>query len=347
MLGNSFSTYCQVIGGESVFQFMRLPNSAHVAGLGGACVSNPSEDIALSFGNPALLRPIFNNSLAINQNFYLAGSSFSNVIYGWHSKKWNTTFAGGISFLNYGKMKETNIYGQVYNDVLASELNMQISACKNYKTKWRYGSTAKVVNSQLGSINSVGLMADAGIVYYDTVKQLYWGMVAKNIGFQLQKYSTQAGQEPLPFDMQIGITKKFLKAPFRINVLAHHLYQWNVRYDNPLDNINSNFFGNTDTVSKNYIADKIFRHLNFGVDVLLGKKIEFNIGYNHLQRSELALKEKLGFTGFSFGLGLHFKKIQIRYARTNYNLAGNSNTIGINMQLKESFGLGKQPGSNW
>jgi hypothetical protein len=335
----------QITGGESIYQFMRLPNSAHSSAMGGIVVCNPSDDVSFGFSNPALIRPGMHNQLAVNQNFYLANSSYTNAMYAHHSAKINTTFAGGISFMNYGIMNLTNAIGQITNRLTSTALNMQVSASKNYKQKWRYGAALKFVNSQLAFQQSAGLMADAGLQYFDTINQLYIGMVAKNIGFSFNNYTNVS--EPLPFDMRIGLTKKFIKAPFRINVIMHHLYQWDIRYDNPADNINSSFFGSTDTVAKNYFADKLFRHFNFGIDMLLGKRLEINIGYSHQRRAELALKDKLGFAGFSLGANFIFPKFQLHYARNIYALAGNYNEVGVNFKLKETFGIGKAAIGNW
>jgi hypothetical protein len=342
----SFCT-AQVTGGESIYQFLRLSNSAHATGMGGMIVSNPSEDVAFAFANPALLRPSLHNQLSINQNFFITGSSYSNTMYASYSPKLKTTFAGGISYMNHGKITATNYFGQTLNNVMATEICAQISASKSYKKKWRGGASLKFVNSQLADLQSAGLMADAGVIYFDTAKQLYIGMLAKNIGFQFNKYSTQSGSEPLPFDMQLGISKKFLKAPFRLNAIVHHLYQWDIRYDNPADKVDNSFFGNTDTAVNTYFADKLFRHFNFGVDLLLGKRLELNVGYSHQRRGELALKEKLGMAGFSFGVGLNFPKFNLHYGRNVYNLAGTNNEIGINFKMKEMFGLGKSAIGDW
>jgi hypothetical protein len=331
--------FAQVTGGESIFQFLRLPNSAHASAMGGMVVSNPSNDVSFGYSNPALLNPGMHNQLAINQNFYLAGSSYTNAMYAHHSTKWNTTFGGGISYMNYGKIDVTNTNGQIIGRNNASGVNMQINASKTYKNKWRYGAALKFVNVALASQQGNGVMADAGLQYADTTKQLYFGMVVKNIGFSTSRFTTQS--EPLPFDMRIGITKKFVKAPFRINAIVHHLYQWDIRYDNPADQLNSSFFGNTDTIPNNYFADKLFRHFNFGIDVILGKRLEINVGYSHQRRGELALKEKLALAGFSVGANLYFPKFDIHYGRSIYALAGNYNDIGVNFKLKEAFGLGK------
>ncbi len=335
----SISSSAQVTGGESTMQFLRLSNNPTTTAMGGIVVANPNANVMLGFANPALLRPAMHNTLSINNNFYIAGTNINNLGYAYYHPKLKTIFGALINYTNYGTLTQTNALGQVLGDVTARDYAFQISASRNYLTRWRYGASIKLANSRLNNLKSSALLADFGVLYFDTANQFYFGMNAKNFGGQLKKYNSSQASEPLPFDLQIGISKKFLKAPFRLNIIGHHLYKWDIRYDNPLDKTNSNIFGADSTV-KNYDIDKIFRHINFGVDVVLSRNFEINAGYSHQRRGELAVKEKQGLAGFSFGLSVNIKKIHIYYARSTYNQAGNYNELGLNFQLKEMFGLG-------
>jgi hypothetical protein len=333
---------CQIVGGQQVMSFLKIPNSAHASGMGGIVVSNPSNDIMFGFSNPALLRPQFNNHLGLSQNFYIAGSKISNIAYAKYVPRLKTTFGALVTYLDYGSFNANTLTGQANGTFKAVDMALQLNASRAYLTKWHYGAALKIANSKLFYYNSLAILADAGVAYHDTANQFYFGMCAKNIGFQFKQYSTTNGNEPLPYDMQIGLSKKLLKAPIRFNIIGHHLYQWNIRYDNPADIVSTNIFGtDTNSGTKYYFADKLFRHVNFGVDLLLGKNLEINVGYNHLRRAELALADKKGLAGFSFGLGLNFTKLQIHYAHNQYHLAGGYNEIGINFNMKETFGIGK------
>ncbi len=334
-----FKTNAQVVGGESVYQFLRIAPSTHISAMGGSVVCNPSQDVSFAMQNPALLRPTLHSHLSINQNLFF-GANITNVMYAYHLVKYNTTVGGGITYVNHGKINATYTNGVTYDNIFAVETALQLSAASEYKNKWRYGLTTKLVSSQLGAQNSIGLMADGGVVYADTAKQIYFGMLAKNIGGQLSKYNTQSGSEPLPFDMQIGISKKFLKAPFKINAILHHLYQWDVNYDNPTDRA-QNFFNTTDTVFKKNVPQILLKHLNLSVDLLLGKRIELTVGYNHMRRGELVLKDRLGLGGFSFGAALLLPKINVYFARALYNSGTAYNQFGVNVKMKEMFGIGK------
>jgi hypothetical protein len=346
----NMQVYAQVTGGDGIMQFLNVANNAHVTAMGGMCVSNPSADPMLGLSNPALLRPEFHNFLSLSQNFYYADTKISNLHYVQYSEKYKTTFAGAITYVAYGQFNYTDNIGNVQASRNATDFAIQASASRNYLTKWRYGTTIKFVNSNLLDNKSSALLADFGIVYYDTAKQVYFGALAKNIGTQISRYNKTQGTEALPFDMQIGWSKKFIKAPFRINVIAHHLYQWDIRYNNPADVTVNSFFGqDSSALQKKYVGDKILRHFNFGVDLVLGKRLEATFGYSHQRRGELALQDYKKMSGFSFGFGVNLNKLQLQYGRSIYGLSGAYNEIAINFNMKSLFGLGTKLGAdrNW
>lgn len=341
----------QVLGGEYTFEFLRLAQSPHIAALGGYAVSNPAPDLMLSTGNPALLRPEFHTQLGLNYNRFYAGTQTSNMLFAYHHPKLNTTFGFGIQYLNYGSFLLTDNIGNVLGNGNAADYSIQLSASRQYLERWRYGATIKLAHSKLISNSSLALVADIGVMYADTNRKLYIGAVVKNAGLQLKKYQAADGSQPLPLDLQVGITKRFKKAPFSISVLGHHLYTWDVHYNNPADKKdNILLFNDSSTTAKekNYFAEKLFRHLAFALDINLGKRLEISVGYNHLRRGELGIDERKGMAGFSYGVGMYLNKFVIHYARSHYHLAGAYNEFGINFSLNQLFGVG--PGGrkiNW
>lgn len=333
----------QVNGGEHIFEFLRLSQSPHITAVGGISVTNPSKDVMLSTGNPALLRPEFHTHLGLNYNIYYAGTRVSNLFYAHHSKRANTTFGLGVQYLDYGTFNLTDQLGNISGTSKAADYAIAISASRSYSERWRYGTSLRYAHSNLINTKSSALLADIGVVYADTNSQWYAGAVVKNAGIQLKKFDRNIGSQPLPLDLQIGVMKKFKKAPFAISVLAHHLYTWDIRYDNPADQQDNTLLFNdntTDTKEKSYFADKLFRHLVFALDINLGKRLELSAGYNHLRRSELAITEKKGMSGFSFGGGLYLNKFIIHFAQSYYHIAGAYSEVGINFALNQLFGLG-------
>lgn len=340
----SFHTsFAQVSGGQRTMEFLRLPNAPRISSLGGINVANPDQDISFALQNPSLMRPGLHNQLGLNYNNYYAGISIANLQYGYHAPKIQTSFVLGVQYLNYGNFLKTDELGNDYGNFSANEYAISLGASRQYKEHWRYGAALKWAHSSLYDKSASAVLADIGVNYYDTASLVDVGIVAKNIGFMAKRYNTTNSAEPLPFDLQIGISKRFKHLPLRLMATVHHLYEWDIRYDNPADAQSSTVFGGNDTTTttKSHFADKLFRHFIFGAEVLVGKRITIGVGYNHLHRGELAIQDKTGLAGFSFGAGINLNKFHIQYARSYYHIAGAYNEFGINMSLNKLFGIGK------
>ena len=334
----------QVTGGQRAFEYLRLPTDPHVSALGGINVSNPDRNIAFALQNPSLMRPGLHNTLGLNYNFYYSGIKVSNLQYGYHVPEINTSFALGVQYLNYGSFTQTDNIGNQFGDFKANDYAITLAGSRKYKDKWRYGMSLKYAHSALYDKKSSALLSDVGVTYMDTANLWTVGIVAKNMGVTLKKYNPNAATaEPLPFDLQIGISKRFKYVPLRLMATIHHLYEWDIRYDNPADIEDQNVFNTVDsnTKEKSYFTDKLFRHFIFGAEFLLGKRILVSASYNHLRRRELAIQDKTALAGFAFGVGLHLNKFRVQYARSHYHVAGAYNEIGINMSLNKLFGIGK------
>jgi len=335
--------WAQVAGGQRTMEFLRLPTGPHVSALGGINVSNPDKDISLAMQNPSLMRPGLHNNLGLNYNAYYSGISLANLQYGYHLPKLQTSFLLGVQYLNYGNFVRTDNLGISNGDFKANEYAVTIGASRRYKDKWRYGASVKYAQSTLADKNAYAALADVGITYMDTTNLVTIGAVAKNMGVMLKKYNGNNPGEPLPFDLQIGITKRFRYVPLRLLATVHHLYEWDIRYDDPALAQNNNLFGNVDSNAKpkTYFADKLFRHFIFGAEILIGKRLLVTASYNHLHRSEMVLKDKTGMAGFAYGLGIDLNKFQVNFARSHYHIAGAYNEFGLTMSLNKLFGIGK------
>ncbi|HYD89944.1 MAG TPA: hypothetical protein VEA37_00475, partial [Flavobacterium sp.] len=186
------------------------------------------------------------------------------------------------------------------------------------------------------SYRSFGSAFDLAASFDDTAKMFVASLVVKNIGYQFVPY-TKGNHEPLPFEIQVGASKRFEHLPFRLSILAHNLQKLNIRYDDPARRVDDVLLTDTaeNTGEKKYIADKIARHFIVSGEFYFGKALRITFGYNHLRRQELAYPTKKGLAGISFGAGITVKKIQISYARGQYNAAGGVNHFSISTNLNE------------
>lgn len=343
------SLWAQVNGGDQMLSFLLVAQGPHASALGGVVAVNPSSDVMLSRANPALLRPEFHQTLSVNHNFYYAGTRLTNVNYAFHNSATQTTFGLGLTYLNYGELNQTNDLGQSIGTFQSADYMVSLSASRSYLTRWRYGMALKYAHSRLPEQKASALLTDIGVVYADTQKAWYLGVVVKNAGIALRHYNPNA-PAPLPFDLQIGVMKKFKKAPFALSVTGHHLYRWDIRYNNPADIVNNTllFSDTTQTKTKTYFGDKLFRHLVFALDMRLGKRLELSAGYNHLRRSELAITERKGMSGFALGVGVYLNKMNLHVAQSYYHVAGPYTEIGLSLNVNQWFGLGNMGNKiNW
>jgi hypothetical protein len=133
----------------------------------------------------------------------------------------------------------------------------------------------------------------------------------------------------MPFDLQLGITKRLAHAPIQFSLTAHRLHQFDILYRDTTNNIDN--FGNA---GKAGLADRIFRHFVFAVQGFVGDKVELTLGYNFLRRSELGITNAAnGMAGFSMGAGVMLKRMQVRYARSVYVNGLAYDQFGLNIEL--------------
>jgi len=334
----SSSLCAQTIGGSSVFNFLKLPGTPQLTALGGVNVSVTSNDVGLAFNNPALLKKEMHTQMNAVFNSFYAGINAYHLSFAYRHEKLKTNFGWGLTYFDYGKISETDPSGNILGLIKPTDWVMQVSASRRYLQKWNYGASFKFISSNYGIYRSNGIAIDMGVLYSDTANLFSASMVAKNIGYQLKKYAGTEAEE-LPFDLQVGITKKLRNAPMSFSFTAHHLHQFDIRYNDTAFN-NENSFGINK--SGKFTFDKIFRHFVFAAQVFPVPQLELTVGYNHLRRQELNINNTTnGLNGFSIGVGLVVKKIQVRYAITHYQNNTGYNQLGLNLQLNEYFGLGK------
>lgn len=331
----------QITGGQKAFQYLTVSNSPHVSAMGGTVPVSLDNDVNFVLQNPGLLSESMHNQLALNYNFYYAGIAIANMQYAYYIKSCRTNLGIGVQYLNYGTFDYTDIGGNILGKMSAADYAVTLSVAKNYGEKWRYGANLKWAHSHLADRTAIALLTDIGVSYIDTTNLWAFGMVAKNMGATLKKYNPNNASEPLPFDFQLGVYKRLKNVPLNLFAIAHHLYRWDIRYDNPADKLNNRLiFGNEEEKEKTYFADKLFRHFTFGAELTLGKRLTTTVAYSHLKRRELGFPDAMGAAGFSFGLSVHLNKFHVRYAHAYYGSAGAFNELGISMQLNKLFDIG-------
>jgi hypothetical protein len=333
---NTVNSYSQITGGQEVFKFINIPASARIAAMGGINQAMMDRDVAFMFQNPATLSRWTHNHAHINNSFFSTGSSFLTAAYSRNFNKLGYT-GFGLQYINYGVSAETTPDGTDLGNAYAQDLVGVVSVARPLSNKANYGISLKYTNSNYNNITASGIMADVGIAFADSAEGFYTGIVLKNFGTMLGRY-TKGTDERLPMDLQAGISKRLTHTPFLFSLTLHHLLTWDIRYDDPALRTTNIFDADTTgQKEKKYIADKLFRHAIFGTELYLGKVLRANIAYNHLRRMELAFNERRGLSGFSFGLQLALNRWGFSYSYALYNTAAANNALSLYVNIGEFF----------
>lgn len=323
----------QTLGGNAVFNFLKQPNTAQLAALGGLNISSSGKDVGMAFQNPALLRNDMHQQINTSFNAFIAGISNYSITGGWHLEEAKTNLGIGINYFNYGSIDQTDASGIIFGRFTPRDYVVQVMASRSHKEKWWYGTTLKFIHSGYGQYRSSGVAMDVGLNYHDPEEGIQAAVVVKNMGTQLSTYAGSGRKEELPFDLQMGISKRLKNAPVQFSLSFHDLHRFN------------NFYNDTsfragegdDDFSKSNTLQKVFNHIVIAAQFYPHEKIEFTTGYNFQRRYDLnGFNISNGLNGFNFGASVILPKLHIRYASGfyqqqlfhqfsfNFNLKGNS-----------------------
>lgn len=318
------------IGGESTYEFLNLPNSARMAALGGNQVAiNDSTDLNVAYNNPALLHASMDNKLLVNYVNY-----FDDIQFGYASfaKDYGElgTFALGMHYINYGKFIYADEFGERGGTFKAAEYALNILWSKKLK-RFRVGATLKPILSSFEAYQSLGIALDGGVSYASLDQLTNVALVFKNMGTQITTYYDGAERESIPFDIQLGFSKRLEHAPLRLSATLQHLQKWKLAQP---EEVNSGFETRTE---EDGFGKMFMRHLLLGIELLPSENFSIRAGYNYQRRQELMFDDKASTVGFSWGFGFKVNRFHFNYGSARYHLAASSNHISVAINLNESF----------
>ena len=326
------------IGAQNAFEFLRMPISARAIGLGGYVPAYNFQDLGIAVASPSLLNKNYDRNFVVNQEIMFGNIFHGQAAYARYNKQTDATFAANIQYLNYGDFIRTDETGAQTGHFGAEEMALQLGFGKVLNPRFTYGANAKFIFSRYDDLIATAVAADLGATYKDTTKRITITFQIVNFGAQLKTfypsvYYETSHVESIPTDIRIGINKRLAHMPLGFFITAHHLNQFDIRYDNPADNITTNILAQDSVVASNHIADKIFRHLTFGGEFYFGKHVTIQIGYNHLRRMELSTAVASGLVGFSGGFHIQTKRFTFGFAHAWYYLPSATNTLTLSFQI--------------
>ncbi len=320
------------LGGSNSYQFLDLSNSSRIQALGGSNISIYDNDVNLNISNPALLDSTKSGSISLNYMNYISDINYGFTSFTKHFDNIGT-FNASFMYANYGDFVRTDEAGIKQGNFSVNDLALIIGYGKKIDSLFSIGGNFKFFQSIYDIYNSNGIALDLAGNYYKPSKRFSASLVMKNIGFVISKYSEQ---EKLPFEIQLGLTKKLKHAPFRFSLTFTNLQTWDLTYDDP--NAKKEFDPNTFEelpAEEPSFLDKGMRHLVFGTEFILSKNFNIQLGYNYRKRQELKFTEKTGLVGFSGGVGFKIKKFSLNYSISSYHLSGKSHSFSVTTNIND------------
>ena len=292
---------------QTEYNFLRLPISAHAAALGGDNITVIENDEALIFHNPALLTSVNDKTINLNYMNYMSGANMASASFNRIVKE-RASWAVSAQYVNYGKMKEVDENNVQTGEFSAKDLSFAGYFSYMLTNRLTGGISARLITSYLGSYNSIGFGVDLGLNYYDSDHEWSLALVLKNLGGQLKAYHDNF--ERMPFDIQMGVTKRFTGTPFRLHATL---------------------------VDLNHLDYKFLNHVVVGADVLLTESIWIGGGYNFRRADEMKITTTNGSSshgaGLSLGAGLNLERFKLNLAYGKYHVSSSSLVLNVAYEL--------------
>lgn len=298
-----FSTILQAQDSQTEYNFLRLPISAHAAALGGDNITIIEDDPSLMFSNPALAASVSDMTVGLSYMNYMKGANYMGASFT-KAMSDKATLAGGIQYMNYGKMKEVDENNVQLGEFNASEIAVEAIFSYELAKNLVGGITGKFITSYIGSYNSIAVGVDLGLNWYDPEREWSVSAVAKNLGGQVKAYDYNFGK--MPFDLQLGVSKTFAALPVRVSATLVDLTHFNYRFIN---------------------------HLNLGAEVLLSESLWIGGGYNFRRANDMKIgvgdDESSHGAGFSFGGGINLERFKLNLSYGKYHAASSSIMVNL------------------
>jgi hypothetical protein len=319
------------IGGENSFAFLNLPFNARSAALGNDFITSKDQDLNLAIQNPSLLNPLHNKQLGFNQAILASGINYGMLTYGKTINEYNTY--GSFRYVNYGNMNRYDEAGTNIGKFYAGDFILGAGLAKQINPLISIGSNVNLIYSQYETNASFGISVDLAGTYEIKEKNLTMTALVKNAGYQFKGFQKDS-RAPLPTEFQFAIGHKFKHAPFRFSLLVHHLNRFDLTYIDPsLKPTIDVLTGDTIAVKLPGFGEKFFRHFTYQLELILSKNLHVRTAFDYHRRQELKLAQKPGIAGFSFGIGMYFKRFSLDYGLIAYSSAGFNNLFTFSTNL--------------
>ena len=308
--------------GDTGYTFLRYPSSARVNALGGHTVSLVDRDPSLIYHNPALLGAEMDQMVNLNYLNYISDINVGSALFTKAIKE-KAAWGVGASFFSQGNIRGMSEEGLPTGDFTAKDISVNGFFSYDLSERWRGGVAMKFLYSSIGDYTSMGMAIDAGLSYYNSEKGFSFGFALKHIGAQMKAYEDE--RQKMPWDIQVGISKRMAHAPIRFSLTAMYLNKWKINYIN-----DSNVEYKEDSFFNSFL-----KHWVIGVDYIPSDNFWLGIGYNPKTALDMKLQGGNALAGFSGGAGVRIKMFDVGVSVAKYHPSALSFMLSLSTTLTD------------
>lgn len=309
------------------YNFLNIPSSTLLYGLGGVNISSVTDDINTIDQNPALLGPEYDMQLGVNYMRYIGDANFAGVKFGNRATD-RSAWAVGLQYYGYGSITETDETGNINGSFSPKDLNINGSYAHDITDRLRGGITLKMLYSSYADYTAFAVATDLGINYYDPDRDLSLSAVIANLGGQVKRFNE--AYDRLPVDLRLGWSQSFGTLPIRFSITAWNLTKWKMPYYETGDG------SDPDQLKlKSSFGSNLFRHLIFAADFIPSEKFHIGLGYNYKTRTDMSTYARNFLSGFSICAGLNVNSFKLGIAFAQPHSGASTFMVNISTNLSE------------
>ena len=284
-----------VFAQKGLINFLETTENSKIGALGGNNITSRERNNYF-ISNPAFS---YQNKKIISINYlnYISDISSSSILFT-DSSSYFGSYGMGVKYFSHGKFKYYDQSGNYNGDFYPREILLSLS--KSFKIKkFIIGSNLNYFYSKLFEEKKSGILVDIGSIFTPFKnKEISFGFVIKNFGL------TFLDDEIIPFNINIGNTFKPKYMPLK--------FSFTYRY---------------------YVKSIENNNFTIGVEAILSKFLNVQIGYNHLLNNNMKLPNSTKINGISYGIELLLSRFMINYSRVMINSISSTNAISLSINL--------------
>ncbi|MCX6827439.1 MAG: PorV/PorQ family protein [candidate division Zixibacteria bacterium] len=281
--------------GTSVFNFLKIEVAARPTAMGGA-FTGLADDEASLFYNPAGIVELDGRRfiLGYHNNVFDMQSGFLGYLQPLGQGK----AAAYINYLNYGDFIRTNAAGEEMGTFSGGDILFAAGYASSVSSYVHIGGVAKFIYEKIDCYSSTGVAVDLGVKWFLKNGRTTLGLMVQNIGAQLSGFTSSSSKDPLPLNLRGGFSSRLRGLPLLIA-------------------------GDVVMPSDNDI------YFALGTEYLNLKPLFLRLGWTMFGSNYKTHSSKDNLAGFSAGLGIEYKRIQISYALSPQAELGTSHRITL------------------